>query len=144
MAEYALTADGHVVNVVIVDPDDAATLKRLGAGHDAVVRIDTLEERPGIGWLYDGATLTRPPRPPFLEADRLELAADDTDTVTVALVDEAGDITDLEVTFTVNGADAPPVPMTDGRAELELTAQAAGPVIVEARGLRLELTATAP
>jgi hypothetical protein len=54
---YALVKAGVVVNTILADATFAASL----TGYDYVVRVDTLDPQPSIGWLYDGTTFTPQP-----------------------------------------------------------------------------------
>lgn len=55
MAYYAILSNNEVVNVIVAEPEFAATLDNL---------VEYTEENPaGIGWIYDETTgtFTQPP-----------------------------------------------------------------------------------
>lgn len=73
----------------------------------------------------------RPPEPlRFLTADRHEIVADGADAVAVSFLDTFPD--PAPVVFTVNGLESTPEPVVDGQAQIEVTASAAGPIVIEA------------
>lgn len=81
-ANYALVTNGKVMNIVVIDDQDAPTLARFAAQHEAVVPLVVGEhgigftERsgriggPGIGWSYNANAkrFTAPPLPPEVPA----------------------------------------------------------------------------
>lgn len=61
---HAVIEDGQVANVIVLDPDSDYP-------RDGLVRVDQLEQRPGVGWTYDGDTFTPPGEAPPPAADPL-------------------------------------------------------------------------
>lgn len=59
---YAQVKNGIVANVIVLDETtDSSPFKK---GFDSIVRVDTLPDRPAIGWAYDGAVFIAPPPAP--------------------------------------------------------------------------------
>jgi hypothetical protein len=54
---YACVKNGVVENVIVADSKFAEFIR---AQWDAVVLVDKLEPRPGVGWTYDGSSFAEP------------------------------------------------------------------------------------
>jgi hypothetical protein len=54
---FALIKNGVVENTIVADEVFAAAI---AAQYDFVIRVDELDPRPGIGWLYDGENFSQP------------------------------------------------------------------------------------
>lgn len=137
-----------------VDADHADAVAAARAAHVAAYADDPAAADaelafgipPALAHLADGPEL--PQRLTEYLAPRLgvaagELIADGADRVLVTYTHEGPDAP-AEVTFTVNGTITPPVPLVDGRAELNLAASTPGRVRIEVAGLRTVLTARTP
>lgn len=146
VVDYRRTAvvdgGGNVINVINVHignaelPEDDPRRYEPPAGLSLVPDVPDLV---GPGWvrLASGELAG----PPSVELAASEVVGNGVDSVLVAYID-ARPGAPAEVTFTVNGATTPPVPVVDGRAELALSAAAPGRVRVEVAGLTAALTAT--
>lgn len=55
---YAQIKDNLVINAIVVDEHTPMDL--FSAGYDYFLRIDNLDNRPGIGWSYDGSSFSPP------------------------------------------------------------------------------------
>lgn len=65
---YAQIIGGFIVNTADADNDDILIFLMINSTtaepYDAVLRIDTLDPMPGIGWSFDGTTFSAPYMPP--------------------------------------------------------------------------------
>lgn len=55
---YAQVKDGIVVNTIVLN--DSRLIDLFSADCDEVVNITALDQRPSIGWAYDGAEFLPP------------------------------------------------------------------------------------
>lgn len=62
---YAQVSNGVVQNTIEVD--ESTPLDLFSEGFDYLLRIDEIEDMPGIGWLFDGSDFSRPPDIPLKE-----------------------------------------------------------------------------
>lgn len=63
MPTYADVDDGVCVNVIIADESFRDAFSEAFPEHEMIGPIDDLDPEPGIGWVYDGKTWSRPPEP---------------------------------------------------------------------------------
>lgn len=58
---YAQIKNNIIQNTIVVD--DETPMELFSQGFDHFLRIDDLDEVPGIGWSYADDAYTRPPEP---------------------------------------------------------------------------------
>lgn len=53
---YAQIKNGKIENTIVLDEYSELFIE----GYDHLIRIDTVEPRPGVNWTYDGNTFAPP------------------------------------------------------------------------------------
>jgi len=54
---FALIKNGIVENTIVAE---LSFIGHIASQWDFIIRVDELEQRPGIGWAYDGVDFTAP------------------------------------------------------------------------------------
>lgn len=133
MARAALHDGTTVVNVIVVDPAADYTAP------DELTLVELADDSPiGPRWRLRGGEFIPPPVHSLTIAP--DTVAPDGADVAVATYTDTRDQALAEVAFDVNGATATEG-LVDGRASIEITAAAPGPIVVRAGGLTATIQA---
>jgi hypothetical protein len=85
--EFALIRNGIVENVIVAESD---FMDHIRGQWDQVVEVN-VDEKPGVGWIYDGSVFVPPEPLPDPGPTPAQIAFDELEAI-VALIDPAGEL----------------------------------------------------